>query len=59
LSSAKEEARKIIEGLPDNATWDDIWYQLYVKRKIDNALQEASEGKVLDHEKVREKFKEK
>lgn len=33
MSSAKDAARQIIEQLPEQATWDDIMYELYVKQK--------------------------
>ena len=34
MPSAKDAARKIIDHLPEQATWDDIMYTLYVKQKI-------------------------
>jgi predicted transcriptional regulator len=45
----KEEAKKLIDKLPDNATWDDIMYELYVKKKIAAGLKAAEEGKVVSH----------
>jgi hypothetical protein len=47
LSFAKDEAKRIIESMPEEATWDDIMYQLYVKEKVDKALDEVAQGKVL------------
>lgn len=32
---AKESARQIIEHLPEQASRDDIRYELYVKQKIE------------------------
>ncbi len=49
MPTAKEAARRIIEELPDQATWDDIMYELYVKQKIDAGLQASSEGKTVPH----------
>ena len=40
MGAAKDEARKIIDNLPEGATWDDIMYQLYVKGKTDKSLAE-------------------
>ena len=34
MSIAKEEAKKLIDKLSDQATWDDIMYELYVKKKL-------------------------
>jgi hypothetical protein len=33
MQNAKDAARQIIEHLPEQATWDDIMYELYVKQK--------------------------
>jgi predicted transcriptional regulator len=52
MSLAKDEARKIIENLPEQATWDDIMYQFYIKRKIEISLKAYEEGKVIPHEEV-------
>ena len=32
MSMAKEEAKKLIDKLPDQANWDDIMYEFYVRR---------------------------
>ncbi len=56
MSLAKDEARRIIDNLPEEATWDDIMYQLYVKEKTDKSLAEIEQGKVLSHEEVRRKI---
>jgi len=32
MSIVKEEAKKLIDKLPEYATWDDIMYELYVKK---------------------------
>ena len=54
VGAAKEEARKLIELLPDHATWDDIMYEFYVKKKLAKALEEAAAGDVVSHEKAKE-----
>ena len=49
LSFAKDNARKIIENLPKQATWDDIMYQFYVKKKVTNSLEAAEEGRTMTY----------
>jgi hypothetical protein len=56
MSHVKESAIKIIENLPDQATLDDIMYQLYVKKKIDLSLKAAEDGKVYSHEDVKKRI---
>ena len=52
MGAAKEEARMLIEQMPDHATWDDIMYEFYVKKKLAKALDEAP-GEVIPHEKAK------
>ncbi|MGE4274333.1 MAG: hypothetical protein AB7E31_16000 [Desulfitobacterium sp.] len=56
MSQVKEAAIRIIENLPDQATLDDIMYQLYVKKKIDLSLKAAEDGKVYSHEDVKKRI---
>lgn len=52
MQSVKEMARKLIELLPDTATFDDLMYEIYVRQKIEAGLKDAAEGRVLSHEEV-------
>ncbi len=56
MPSAKEAARRIIEQLPEQATWDDIMYELYVKQKIEEGLKAAEEGRTISHEEVKRRL---
>jgi len=59
MGAAKEEARMLIEQLPDHATWDDIMYEFYVKKKLAKALDEAAAGAVVSHETAKEQLSSK
>jgi predicted transcriptional regulator len=56
MNIAKEEAKKLIEKLPDQASWDDIMYEFYVRKKLEVALKAAEEGRVAPHEEVKKRF---
>ena len=56
MGAAKEEARMMIEQMPDHATWDDIMYEFYVKKKLAKALDEAAAGEVVSHETAKEQL---
>jgi predicted transcriptional regulator len=56
MNIVKEEAKKLIDKLPDNATWDDIMYELYVKKKITAGLKAAEEGRAVSHEEVKKRL---
>ncbi len=56
MSIVKEEAKKLIDKLPIQATWDDIMYEFYVKKKLAVALKAAEEGQVVSHEEVKKRL---
>lgn len=56
MGTAKKEAMRIIESLPEKASWDDIMYELYVKKKIETSLDAAAAGKVLSHDDVKKRL---
>jgi len=53
MSSVKDEAKKLIDQLPSEATWDDVMYEMYIKKKLSVALRAADEGHVVAHHAVR------
>ena len=59
MSVVIEEAKKLLDTLPDQASWDDILYEMYVKKKIDEGLKAADEGKLISHEDVKKRFLQK
>ena len=56
MSTAKDEAIKLITRLPEEVSWDDIMYRIYVKRKIEEGVMAADEGRTISHEEVKELF---
>ncbi len=56
MDIAKEEAKRLIDKLPDQASWNDIMYEFYVRKKLDIALKAAEEGRVVSHEEVKKRF---
>jgi predicted transcriptional regulator len=59
MNQVKEEAKKLIDKLPDEISWDDIMYEMYVRNKIDRGIQAADEGKLISHEEVKKRFAQK
>lgn len=56
MSAAKEQAKKLIDKLPDQATWDDIMYEFYVKKKLAVATKAAEEGHVVTHKEAKKRL---
>lgn len=49
----KSQADKIIEKLPEETSWEDLMYSIYVRKKIDQGLQDVKAGKVRTTDEVR------
>lgn len=52
----KQEAYRILEKLPQKATWDDLMYQIYVRQTIEEGIKDSDEGRTVDVKEVRKKF---
>ena len=55
-ANIKEEARRLVENLSDDSTWEDLMYQIYVRESIESGLADSEAGRVTDVEDVRKEF---
>ena len=55
-TNIKQEAHRLIEQLPETATWDDLMYEIYVRQAIEAGLADSEAGRTLDVKEVRAKF---
>ena len=44
MITAKEEVRRLLDALPDNASFEDIQYHIYVREKIEHGLDAVKSG---------------
>ncbi|MDZ7756598.1 hypothetical protein [Rhodohalobacter sp.] len=58
LPQLKKEMADLLDGLPDDADWDDVMYSIYVRQSIEDGLVDSKKGNVVDHSVIREKFLE-
>ena len=56
MRGVKEEALKLVDGLSEEASWDDVIYQMYVRKKIEKGIEAANKGQVVAHDEVKRKF---
>jgi len=56
MLAVKQEAQEMIENLPDNCTYEDIQYHLYVVEKIKNGMKRAENGELSSHEEAKERM---
>ncbi len=52
----KEDAHRLVDRLPSNATWDDLMHEIYVREAIDRGLEDSRQGRTRSVEEVREKY---
>lgn len=52
----KQEARRLVDSLPQDATWDDLMYEIYVRQAIESGLEDSEAGRTTDLKDVRVKF---
>ena len=53
---AKEEAKQLINAMPDDSSIDDIMYALYVRAKFEKGKRDIEEGKFLSHEEAKQRL---
>ncbi|MEY4484246.1 MAG: hypothetical protein RL693_1698 [Verrucomicrobiota bacterium] len=52
----KALAMKLVRTMPDNATWDDLMHQVYVRQKIEAGLADLKHGRKHAHEDIKRHF---
>ena len=57
MPTAKEEIRRMLDSLPEDATWEDVQYLIYVRERIESGRTEAREGRVIEQEEVELRMK--
>lgn len=55
-ASIKKEAQRLVEELPENATWEDLMYRIYVRQAIEAGLRDSDAGRVVSVDEVRARF---
>jgi predicted transcriptional regulator len=52
METAKKEVRQILDSPPDDATFEDIQYRIYVWQVIAAGIRDVDEGRVVSQEEV-------
>jgi predicted transcriptional regulator len=48
----KPDARRLVDQLPEGATWDDLAYEVYVRQALDAGLADVEAGRTLSHDEA-------
>jgi len=55
METAKDEVRRILDSLPDDATLEEIQYRIYVRQAIDAGSRDIAEGRTLSQGEVEQR----
>ena len=53
---SKQEAKRLVDMMPENATWDDLIHEIYVREVIERGLDDSNAGRTADVREVRAKY---
>jgi len=48
----KREAHRLVEQLPEDASWDDLMYAVYVRQGIEQGIADADAGRIVPSDQV-------
>jgi hypothetical protein len=54
--SVKEQAHRLLDNLPDSATWEDVMHRIYVRQVIEAGIKDSDAGRTVDVKEVRKRF---
>ncbi len=55
MPTAKKRAFEVVKKLPEKTTWDDIMYEIYIRKKIETSINAADEGRVVPRNDVKKR----
>ncbi len=50
MLQAKQEMQQLLDQLPENVSFDDIQYHIYVSQKINRGLEDVESGNTISEE---------
>ncbi len=54
----KEAVQSVVKSLPDDVSWDQIHYHLYVRQQIEAGLADSDAGRTISNEEMRRRLSE-
>ena len=58
MSTVKEQVLELVDKLPDDTTWEEVRYRIYIREKIAAGIRAGEEGRVTPHADVKRRFLE-
>jgi len=58
MTAPKHEARKIIDSLPEDTSYDEILKELAFSKMIQKGLKDSSENKTISNQEMKNRIKQ-
>ena len=55
-TTVKQKAVRLVNELPENASWEELMYKIYVLQSIDEGLKDSNNNKIFSVKEVRKNF---
>ena len=55
-TTVKDQARKLVEHLPEDATWEDVQYAIYFRQAVEAGLKDADQGRTVSSAEARKRL---
>ena len=56
MATAKQDAQKSLENLPEEATLEDIQHHLYVLQRIERGRNDVREGRIVPQPEIEQRI---
>ncbi|MEX0783196.1 MAG: hypothetical protein WD557_11140 [Dehalococcoidia bacterium] len=57
MSTVKERLQNILDELPDDVSFEDAVYQMYLQAKIGRGLADVEAGRTVSTEEIKSRFR--
>ncbi|GAC1314789.1 MAG: hypothetical protein NVSMB14_15060 [Isosphaeraceae bacterium] len=54
--TVKDDARRLVESLPEDATWENLQDRIYFRRAVEAGLKDSREGRTFSLDEARKRF---
>lgn len=58
MTAPKQEAKKIIDSMPDDSSYDEILKELAFDRMIQKGLKDSKENKTISNDEMKNRIKQ-
>jgi predicted transcriptional regulator len=56
MSRVKQQVQQLADTLPEDATWEQVRYEVHVREQIEEGERAIAEGRTLRHDEVKKRF---